>query len=269
MTEKELRERQRRAYENRDAVQPGDIFTLRCGKTSKGVAVEGYALFPLQEGELALEQIPGKPIEQGELVSFRCEEQTVKANGYGLYVDYRFTVEKTGGSCVIDGANAQAASEMKYAPRVIHNRDIPVLQEVLPCMQAVCQTEKLRDWQRDRMVHITQSLSGMPGGGGGPKGLDAAFAALDELSREQEDACKAYVRQLRKAQGILNGIESGSMRSFVLMKYVMNLPDGKIRDGLNLTRRGFERARKAVQDAPSMEAVKWQERYIFEKRTIL
>ena len=264
MNEKELRDRQRRAYENRDMVQPGDILILRCTGIRTGCATESYAVFPLPDGELVIDQSLKSPILKGESVSFRCTEQSVKANGYGPFVDYRFTVEKTGGSCIIDGANAQTVAEKKYSPKVIHNRDIPVLQEVLPCMQAVCQTEKLRDWQRDRMVHITQSLSGMPGGGS-PKGLDAAFAALDDLGHEQEDACKAYVRQLRKAQGILNAIESGSMRAFVLMKYVMNLPDGKIRDGLNLTRRGFERARKAVQDAPSMAAVKWQERYILDQ----
>ncbi len=264
MNEKELQDRQRRAYENRDMVQPGDILILRCTGIRTGCATESYAVFPLPDGELVIDQSLKSPIFKGESVSFRCTEQSVKANGYGPFVDYRFTVEKTGGSCIIDGANAQTVAEKKYSPKVIHNRDIPVLQEVLPCMQAVCQTEKLRDWQRDRMVHITQSLSGMPGGGS-PKGLDAAFAALDDLSREQEEACKDYVRHLRKAQGILNGIESMSMRMFVLMKYMMNLPDGKIRQELNMTRRGIERARKAVQDAPSMAAVKWQERYILEQ----
>lgn len=52
------------------------------------------------------------------------------------------------------------------------------------------------------------------------------------------------------------------MRTFVMMKYVMDVPDVKIRQELNMTWRGFDRARRAVEDAPSMAAVKWQERYI-------
>lgn len=46
------------------------------------------------------------------------------------------------------------------------NRDIPLLADVLPIMQAVCHIERQRDWQKDRMANITQHLTGMPGGGG-------------------------------------------------------------------------------------------------------
>ena len=49
MNEKELRDRQRRAYENRDMVQPGDILILRCTGIRTGCATESYAVFPLPD----------------------------------------------------------------------------------------------------------------------------------------------------------------------------------------------------------------------------
>lgn len=154
------------------------------------------------------------------------------------------------------------AVEKEQRPVEVRNRDIPLLSEILYIMQMVRQIEERRDWQRDRMTNITQHLTGMPRGGGLPKGLDSAFALLSELDEEQETQCKEYTRQLRKAQKILNSIESQTMRTFVMMKYVMDVPDVKIRQELNMTWRGFDRARRAVEDAQSMAAVKWQERYI-------
>lgn len=143
----------------------------------------------------------------------------------------------------------------------VRNRDIPLLANVLCVMQEVNATEQRRDWQRERMFKITQYLSGMPGGGGGPRGLDEAFARLAELDEEHEQSCKDYVRQLRMAQHVLDGISSQSMKAFVLMRYVMNMPDVEIRQELNMTRRGFERARRCIEEAESMEAAKWKERF--------
>lgn len=154
------------------------------------------------------------------------------------------------------------AVEKEQRPVEVRNRDIPLLSEILYIMQMVRQIEERRDWQRDRMTNITQHLSGMPGGGGLPKGLDDAFALLSEIDEEHEALCKEYVRQLKMAQKILNGIESRTMRTFVVMKYVMDVPDVKIRQELNMTWRGFDRARRAVEEATCMAAVKWHERYI-------
>lgn len=152
--------------------------------------------------------------------------------------------------------------QKEQGPVAVRNKDIPLLTEILYIMQDVCLLEQRRDWQHDRMTSITQHLTGMPGGGGLPKGYDSAFAILAEIDEEHEAQCKEYARQLRKAQKILNGIESQTMRTFVLMKYVFDVPDVKIRQELNMTWRGFDRARRAVEDAPNMAAVKWQERYI-------
>lgn len=147
-------------------------------------------------------------------------------------------------------------------PVEVQNKDIPLLADVLYVMQEICQIEKRREWQKDRLFSISQHLTGMPGGSGTPKGLDEAFAALSEIDTEHEKKCKDYMRKLRKAQKILNGIESQSMRTFVQMKYVMDLPDTEIRKELNLSKHGFYRARQCIESAPCMAAVKWQERYI-------
>lgn len=155
--------------------------------------------------------------------------------------------------------------EKEIKPVVIHNKDIPLLADVLPIMQEICQIERRRDWQRDRMLNITQHLTGMPGGGRTPKGLDEAFALLSELDEEHEKRCKEYVRQLRTAQKILNAIESRSMRTFVIMKYVMDVSDSEIRQELNMTRTGFNRARRCVESAERMADVVWRERYILAK----
>lgn len=145
---------------------------------------------------------------------------------------------------------------------VVRNRDIPLLADILYIMQEICAIERRRDWQKDRMYNITQHLTGMPGRKGGGSGLDEAFALLSEIDEEHEEKCKEYVRQLKRAQRILNSIESRSMRSFVVMRYVMNMSDVEIRQELNLTRRGLERARRSVEEADCMSNVKWQERYI-------
>jgi len=159
----------------------------------------------------------------------------------------------------IQGADGM---EKEVKPVVIRNRDIPLLSDVFYIMQEICQIEQRRDWQRDRMLNITQHLSGMPGGGGVPKGLDEAFSLLSELDEEHEQRCKDYVRQLKTAQKILNGIESQSMRTFVIMKYVMNVPDSQIRHELNMTRTGFNRARRCIESAERMATVVWRERYV-------
>lgn len=144
---------------------------------------------------------------------------------------------------------------------IVRNRDIPLLADVLPIMQEIKQIEQRRNWQRDRMENITQHISGTPGGGGVPKGLDEAFALLSELDEEHERSCKEYVRRIKAAQEVLNGIKTESMRTFVIMKYIMNVPDIEIRRELNMSRTDFSRARHCVENAERMSEVKWQDRY--------
>ncbi len=146
----------------------------------------------------------------------------------------------------------------------IANKDIALLTQIHSIMAQVTYIEQQRIWQQSRMGFISQHLTGMPGGGGTPKGLDEAFARLSEIDDEHAKRCKVYVRQLKKAQKILNDIDNITMRTFVLMRYVFRASDSDIRRELNMTRRGFERARKCVEEAHTMAAVKWRDRFIIE-----
>ena len=147
-------------------------------------------------------------------------------------------------------------------PIEVRNRDIPILAEVLSIMQDIKQIERRREWQRERMYSISYHLTGMPGGGGSPKGLDGAFVLLSQIDEEHEQRCRDYAMQVRKADRILQGIESPTMRAIVELKYVWDEPDAEIRRRLHLTRRGLERARRCIEEAPCMAEVKWREKYV-------
>lgn len=157
--------------------------------------------------------------------------------------------------------NEQAAQK----PRIIKNRDIPLLARVLYVMQDVCSLEKRREWQRERLFSITQNLTGMPNGKGMPSGFDAAFAAIDGINEEHQEQIAAYTRELKAAEKIINSIPSRTMRTFVIMLYVENMPAATVQRELNMTRRGFENARNAIEQAQDMASVVWRERYYVEK----
>lgn len=150
-------------------------------------------------------------------------------------------------------------------PRIIRNRDIPLLSRVLYVMQDIRSLETRQEWQRERMFHITQKITGMPGAKGQPNGFDAAYAALDELCDEQKGRIAAYMRELKTAEKIINEIPSRTMRTFVMMMYVDEIPATIIQRELNMSRRGFENARNAVEQAESMASVQWRERYMIEE----
>lgn len=149
--------------------------------------------------------------------------------------------------------------------RRIRNRDIPLLERVLYVMQEVCSIEKRCLWQRDRMYNITQHITGMPGGGGLPSGLDAAFAALDGSNQEYRKKIASYMHELKTAEKIINGIASQTMRTFVVLMYVDGLPPDKVRAELNMSEWGFRRARSSIEQAQDMKSVVWREKYIVEE----
>lgn len=153
-------------------------------------------------------------------------------------------------------------------PRAIRNKDCVLLHRVPYIMQDVCRLETRRQWQKDRMFSITAKLTGMPGGSGGvPTGFDAAFAALSELDEEQSQRVIEYCRELKKAERILNTIPSRSMRTFVVMRYIDDLPGAEIIRELNMTEWGYKRACECIEQAEDMAHVKWRERYILYKKT--
>lgn len=160
-----------------------------------------------------------------------------------------------------DNMNEQATQK----PKIIKNRDIPLLARVLYIMQDVCSLERRCEWQCERLFHITQNLSGMPGGKGMPTGFDTAFAAIDGINEEHREQIAAYMRELKAAEKIINSIPSRTMRTLVTMLYVENIPAATVQRELNMTRRGFENARNAIEQAENMASVVWRERYYVEK----
>jgi len=153
-------------------------------------------------------------------------------------------------------------------PRTIRNRDCVLLHRIPCIMQDVCRLETRRQWQKDRMFSITAKLTGMPGGSGGvPTGFDAAYAALSELDEEQSQRVIEYCRELKKAERILNTIPSRSMRTFVVMRYIDDLPGTEIMRELNMSEWGYKRACECIEQAEDMTHVKWRERYILYKKT--
>lgn len=156
--------------------------------------------------------------------------------------------------------------EKTRGPVIVRNRDILVLADISSVMQLVESTERRLEWQHDRMLSIRQHISGMPGGGGLPKGLDDAFAKLAEVGEEYETQLRAYLRQIREAQKILNGIESRSMLAFVTLKYVKHASNAEVMRRMKMTEWGFNRGRRSIEEAQDMQHVKWRERYILGER---
>lgn len=150
-------------------------------------------------------------------------------------------------------------------PIPVRNRDIPMLSRVLYIMQAVSSTEQKRMWLQDRLWNMTQRITGMPGGGGEPKGLDAPFAAIGETEEAYGQECAEWMAELKRAEDILNGIPSETMRVFVTMRYLLDMSRKEIMGRLNLKRWRYEEMCQAIEQAEDMQSVVWKERYILQK----
>lgn len=147
-------------------------------------------------------------------------------------------------------------------PLVIRNEDIPALQRVYGIMQEIVSLEKRREWLRERMTSISQHLSDMPHGKGGVNSFDNTLAAVDETEERHRLLVRQYTAELKRAEDIINGLENRNMRTFVRLMYLDNLPAVDVRERLNMTRRGFEQAKHAVEKAKCMKDVVWRDRYI-------
>jgi len=155
--------------------------------------------------------------------------------------------------------------QMAQKPRIIKNRDIPLLSRVLYAMQDVCSLENRSMWQRERLFHMTQTITGMPSGKGPASGFDAVYVAIDGLNEECREQLITYTKELEEVERIINGIQSRTMRTFVIMMYVDALPPEKVREELNMTEWNFRKARDSVEKAPNMRSVVWHEKYITEE----
>lgn len=148
---------------------------------------------------------------------------------------------------------------------LIKNRDIPILSRVIYAMQDARMIVRRIDWQEDQLGNITVNMSGMPRGSGPASGFDATYAALDYLCEQHKEQLSMYMRELKEAEKIINSIENPKMRTFVVMMYVEELPKAVVRRELNMTEYAFNKAKHAIEQAESMNAVVWRERYMTEK----
>lgn len=156
----------------------------------------------------------------------------------------------------------QGEARGRMEPVPVRNRDIILLSRVLYTMQDVSATEQKRMWQQDRLWNITQKITGMPGGHGEPKGLDASFAAIGEIEEKYESECAEYVAELQEAERLLNAIPSRTMRTFVTMRYLLDMSRKEIMARLNLGRRRYDAMCRDVEQAEDMAHVDWKERFV-------
>lgn len=141
------------------------------------------------------------------------------------------------------------------------NRDVPLLARIFYIMQDIRSLQRRSEFQNEQLTSTTKRLTGMPGGGGLPHGFDTIIAELEEVNRDYGEKIGEYIRDLRKAENILNGIRSETMKTFVRMFYVDQLPQAEVMRDLEMTEYQFSRARKAIEDAESMRKVNWPERF--------
>lgn len=144
---------------------------------------------------------------------------------------------------------------------VVQNADIIVLQRIFYAMQDVCTMEDRCQWEEDRLFHISQHLS-HTSGGGEKKGLDDGIISRMEAKDNYRSQLQQYQAELNAAEEILSGIKNPNMRTFVVLLYVLMLPGEEVRKRLNMTEYGFKRARKAIEEAESMQAAKWVDKYV-------
>ena len=101
----------------------------------------------------------------------------------------------------------------------------------------------------------------MPGGGGLPHGFDSIIGELEELNQYYGEKISEYVKELRKAENILNSIQDQNMKTFVRMFYVDQFAQAEVIRALEMTDYQFERARKLIEDAECMRKVDWPNRF--------
>lgn len=143
----------------------------------------------------------------------------------------------------------------------MNNRDIPLLTRIFYIMQDIRSLQHRSDFQADQLTSTTKRLTGMPGGGGLPHGFDAIIGELEELNSYYGEKIEEYVKELRKAENILNGIRDQNMRTFVRMFYVDQLAQTEVIRELEMTDYQFERARRLIEEAECMRKVDWPNRF--------
>lgn len=144
--------------------------------------------------------------------------------------------------------------------RYVKNRDVLLMSRIFEIMQDIISLENRSDWQYERLFSITRRLTGMPGGGGLPQGMEGTIAEVNELNERYGDRLKNYVHALKEAEKILNAMPE-SMQTFVRAYYIDGLTRAEVMRELNMTKWAFDHARESIEQAECMAKVKWKEKY--------
>lgn len=159
--------------------------------------------------------------------------------------------------------DATARQELGAAQyeRVIKNKDCLLLMRIFDIMQEVVSLENRSQWQDDRIRAITRWMTGIHGGGGLPQGMDGTISELYELNGMYGERLQGYVRELKNAERILNGIPFEKARTFVRMYYIDGISQNQIILELNMTRYEFNHLREDIESAEDMQHVRWNKKH--------
>lgn len=153
----------------------------------------------------------------------------------------------------------------RYEERKIRNKDVILLQKVKGIMCEVVSLEKRRRFSEEQMYILTRRITGMPGRKGGtPSGFESAYAEMDAHADKYREQIKEYMHTLKLAENMLNEIPSITMRAFVAMMYLDDVPLVEIRTELSMTEYAINKARRVIEESADMKeaASKWKEKYI-------
>lgn len=103
----DVERRQKRAYDYRDSIRPGDEVAIFCTESSPE-----FGQFKMTDQTLSIRQPEDRaPFEKGRPELLICREVRIGRNGYGFFVDYHFDLPGVG-TVIINGPDAQWLREM-------------------------------------------------------------------------------------------------------------------------------------------------------------
>lgn len=147
----------------------------------------------------------------------------------------------------------------------VKNRDVITLARVPGAMADVKTAEKRRLWMQDRLWNITQKITGMPSGHGAAGGLEGRFAEISEMEEIYREKLDESLKALKEAEVIVNAIRSPGMRTFVVMRYMLDMSRREIMRELNIKRWKYMELCNRIEEAQDMAHVNWPEHYILWK----
>lgn len=150
----------------------------------------------------------------------------------------------------------------RSAAREIRNADVFALKEYEDAKLMLEWNRRQREYARDTMTNISARMENIPHPKGEVNGLDAALARLAELDDAFGRDVAEYVQKTLRVRNIILKIPYDEMRSFAIARYVEKKSRAEVMACLKITEWQYREISKMLEEAPSMDAVKWQRRYI-------